>query len=400
MIKPDKPLNESERLRALRSYAVLDSITEKEYDQLTSIASEICGSSMSLISLVDEERQWFKSRVGLDVSETHRDFAFCGHAILHPGQALIVEDARIDPRFQDNPLVKGNPHLVFYAGIPLVNDDGYALGTLCVLDQKPKHLSEGQIRALNALRDQVMALLELRRSKLAIEKSMQLLGEKNRDLEQFAFIAAHDMKSPLNGIASLTELIIDSHGSALGEDGVRMINAIKSSTHQLSGMIAGLLDYYRLDSAHVDQRQTISIIDLQAQIAELYAGENRLVIEVATSMDDLHVHRSAVLHILVNLISNALKYGDKEINLVKILVEESPSDYLFEVADNGPGIPEEFHQKLFQLFSVLTPHDRHGQKGNGIGLATVKKLVERLGGSVTLVSIPPAGATFRFSIAK
>lgn len=400
MIIPDKPLNESERLRALRSYAVLDTMSEKEYDQLTTIASEICGCSMSLISLVDDERQWFKSRVGLEATETERDFAFCAHAIHNPGRPLIVEDARTDPRFHDNPLVKGNPHLVFYAGIPLVNDDGYALGTLCVLDQKPKHLSESQIRALNALSDQVMALLELRRSKLALEQSMLKLEQKNKDLEQFAFIAAHDLKSPLNGISTLTELLLSSHFDALREDGVRMMTAIKSSTAQLSGMIGGLLDYYRLDTTLDDKREDLSIADLKSQLAELFGGESHFEFNVSSSLDYLHVHRSALIQILVNLISNSIKYNDKEITQVVLRIDQSSDAYLFEVSDNGPGIPLKDGDKLFQLFSVLVPHDRLGQKGNGIGLATVKRLVERMGGEIALAGGIASGASFHFSISK
>jgi signal transduction histidine kinase len=375
-------------------------MSEKEYDQLTAIATEICGSSMSVISLIDEERQWFKSRVGIDVSETHRDFAFCAHAIHNPGEALIVEDARTDPRFQNNPLVKGNPHLVFYAGIPLVNDDVFALGTLCVLDQKPKHLSDSQIRALNALSDQVMALLELRRSKMALEQSMLKLEQKNKDLEQFAFIAAHDLKSPLNGISTLTELILSSHCDALREDGVRMMTAIKSSTSQLSGMIGGLLDYYRLDSSLDDKREDLSIDDLKSQLDELYGGESRLVIDFTSDVQFLHVYRSALFQIFVNLISNAIKYSDKEITHVSLRIEESSEYYLFEVSDNGPGIPMKDCDKLFQLFSVLAPHDRLGQKGNGIGLATVKKLVERMGGEIAYVPGSTMGGKFRFSISK
>jgi signal transduction histidine kinase len=400
MIIPDKPHNEFERLMALRSYAVLDTLSEKEYDQLTAIASEICGCSMSLISLIDDDRQWFKSRVGLDVLETPREFAFCGHAIQFATTPLIVEDARLDVRFQDNPLVTGTPNLVFYAGIPLVNEDGYALGTLCVLDQQPKHLTEGQIEALKALSDQVMALLELRRSKMSLEQSMRKLEEKNRDLEQFAFIAAHDLKSPLNGISTLTELLMDSHADALREDGLRMMAAIQGSSLQLSGMISGLLEYYRLDATTEVPKEMLSIDALTKQLAQLFAGEDHLILDFETALKELHCYRPAVMQILVNLITNALKYGDKEQTHVIIRIEEAMKHYLFEVSDNGPGIPQEQHHKLFQLFSIITPQDRKGQKGNGLGLATVKKLVHRMGGDVNIQSAPEKGLTVRFSVLK
>jgi signal transduction histidine kinase len=400
MIIPDKPHNEVERLKALHSYAVMDTISEKEYNQLTAIASEICGCSMSLISLLDENRQWFKSRVGLAVTETPREYAFCGHAIQFATSPLIVEDARLDNRFHDNPLVTGDPNLVFYAGIPLVNDEGFALGTLCVLDQQPKQLTGGQLSALKALSDQVMALLELRRSKIFLEQSLRKLEEKNRDLEQFAFIAAHDLKSPLNGISTLTELLMDSHAEALREDGLRMMSAIKGSSAQLSGMISGLLEYYRLDATTEVPKELLPVDAVRSKLMQLFAGEDQLAIDFETSIVMLNCNGSAVCQILVNLISNAVKYGDKDLTQVTIRIEEFMSHYLFEVSDNGPGIPEDQHHKLFQLFSIITPHDRKGQKGNGLGLATVKKLVYRMGGDVSLQSSPGKGLTIRFSVLK
>jgi signal transduction histidine kinase len=400
MIVPDKPHNESERLQALRSYAVLDTISEKEYDQLTAIASEICGCSMSLISLIDDDRQWFKSRVGLDATETPREYAFCGHAIQFASTPLIVEDARIDQRFHDNPLVTGQPNLVFYAGIPLVSEDGYALGTLCVLDRQPKRLTEGQITALKALSEQVMSLLELRRSKMSLEKSLRILEEKNRDLEQFAFIAAHDLKSPLNGISTLTELLMDSHSEALREDGLRMMSAIKGSSLQLSGMISGLLEYYRLDATAEVPKELLPMKVLIGQLADLFAGEDDLILDFETTLNSLHCNKSAVIQILVNLITNALKYGDKQPTHVIVRIQEMMNRYLFEVSDNGPGIPEEQHHKLFQLFSIVSSHDRKGQKGNGLGLATVKKLVHRMGGEVSIQSTLGKGLTISFSVSK
>lgn len=400
MIIPDKPKNESERLQALQSYSVLDTISEEEYDHLTTIASQICGCSMSLISLVDENRQWFKSRVGLDANETPREYAFCGHAIHNPQEALIVEDARKDPRFSGNPLVTGQPHLVFYAGMPLVNESGHALGTLCVLDKTPKMLSDSQLHALKALSQQVMALLELRRSKIALEQSMRKLEQKNQDLEQFAFIAAHDLKSPLNGIATITELLMDSHAEALREDGIRMMNAIKGSSEQLSRMISGLLDYYRLDVADDVNHEWVGIRALEEQIATLFAGEKNLVIDFDVLPQRLYIHLTAVKQILVNLISNAIKYSDKNLVVVRIRIEESASFYLFEVSDNGPGIPEKYHDRLFMLFSIVAAHDKNGQKGNGIGLATVKKLVQRQSGEIEVISEQGQGLTIRFSVKK
>lgn len=400
MISPQKPHNEFERLEALRTYAVLDTLSEKEYDQLTAIASQICGCSMSLISLIDHDRQWFKSHVGLDVTETPREFAFCAHAIHEPEKTLVVPDARLDERFHDNPLVVGDPHLAFYAGVPLVNEDGLPLGTLCVLDRSPKILSEDQLSALNALAEQVMALLELRRSKMSLEQTLIRLEEKNKELEQFAFIAAHDLKSPLNGISSITDLLISSHSDALHQDGLRMLQAIKGSSLQLSTLIGGLLDYYRLDSSLDNRKSPISRNELIDQLKNLFGNEKGIKMEFSIAPAEINSYGPVLLQVLLNLISNAIKYSDKSDTIIQIEVKDSDDAYLVSVADNGAGIDSQFHDKLFQLFETAASSDRYGKRGNGIGLATVKKLVTRAGGTIQFFTEKGKGTTFNFTLPR
>ncbi|MGB1209875.1 MAG: GAF domain-containing protein [Lacinutrix venerupis] len=159
MITPKKHNNEEERLRDLESYSIIDSLPESDYDNLTRIASQICNTPISLVSLLDDKRQWFKSHHGLETSQTPKDYAFCAHAINDSNNIFIVEDARKDERFHDNPLVTGDPNIVFYAGVPLISENGYPLGTLCVIDNKPKTLTKDQILSLDALSKQAMNLL-------------------------------------------------------------------------------------------------------------------------------------------------------------------------------------------------------------------------------------------------
>lgn len=157
-----KPPNERKRLNVLWQYGVLDTVPEAMFDDLAELASVICGAPIALISLVDEQRQWFKSRIGLDIKESRRDTSFCTHAICH-SELFIVPNATRDARFRNNPMVKGTEHIRFYAGAPLITPDGYALGTLCVLDKKPRALSADQRRALQLLSRVVMTQLERRR---------------------------------------------------------------------------------------------------------------------------------------------------------------------------------------------------------------------------------------------
>lgn len=177
MIKPLLPINEAERINALNEYNILDTLAESEFDDITKFASHICGTPISLISLIDSDRQWLKSHHGLEVTETPRDIAFCAHAINNPNEMLIIPDSRQDIRFADNPLVTGDPHIVFYAGVPLVTPSGFAMGTLCVLDNKPNTLTEDQIHTLKIISKQVVRLLELRKANLQLDGKKKLLEQ-------------------------------------------------------------------------------------------------------------------------------------------------------------------------------------------------------------------------------
>ncbi|MDG1870828.1 MAG: PAS domain S-box protein, partial [Flavobacterium sp.] len=172
MKKYPKPTNELERIKALKKYAIMDSLPEEEYDAITKLASFICGTPISLVSLLDEERQWFKSTVGIDASETPREISFCQHAIMGDDVYEITNTLE-DATFVDNPLVTGDPNIRFYAGAPIKDENGFNLGTLCVIDTVPRELSKQQKESLQLLSNQVVSLLKLRNKNSVLETAQK-----------------------------------------------------------------------------------------------------------------------------------------------------------------------------------------------------------------------------------
>lgn len=192
MITPQIPYNEVKRLKALKAYNIIDTIEEQDYDYITKLAAQILKTPISLISIITEDRQWFKSHHGLKTRETPRDIAFCAHAINQPYEIFVVNDSRMDSRFSDNPLVENDPNVIFYAGVPLVNENGFAFGTLCTIDNKPRELDTGQIETLKILAKQVMNLLELR-------KKTKDVSDLNKELEKYTSLFNKSQKLTKSG---------------------------------------------------------------------------------------------------------------------------------------------------------------------------------------------------------
>jgi signal transduction histidine kinase len=198
------PSNETDRLAALYSMNVLDSAPDKDFDDIVALAAHVCQTPMSLISLVDFDRQWFKARLGTDVTETSRELSFCAHAVLGP-DLLVVPDALQDARFADNPAVGEHGGIRFYAGAPLVTTDGYALGTLCVIDKKPRRLEVEQLQALRALARQVTSQLELRRYSVALANTTARLQELERHKDDLAELVGGPLRSSLRLVGTYLE---------------------------------------------------------------------------------------------------------------------------------------------------------------------------------------------------
>lgn len=394
------PSNEKERLESLVSYHIMDTVSEKEFDNITAIASEICQTPISLISLIDENRQWFKSHHGIAAQETPREYAFCAHAILNPQEAFQVFDAQKDDRFFDNPLVKEAPHVIFYTGIPLINQEGQALGSLCVIDHKPNKLNESQLNSLRALSHQVVQLLELRKANQKLLALQSELEHKNEALEQFASVVSHDLKSPLNNIIGFSHELQNDYAENLDEYGKDCIKYITESADHLKKFIDNILAYYKGDAIVLHEKEEIDLVEFIHATIHYLCVEKGVEFEYPKNSRKIQVNKTALEQLLINLITNGIKYNDNLKPLIKIDFQEDETFYYFSVKDNGRGISSKNREKIFELFNNLGQPDREGNMSTGIGLTTVKKLVEKLGGTIEVASKPGEGTTFSFNLRK
>ncbi len=394
------PANEEERLEALNSYNILDTAEEKDFDELTTLASAICQTPIALISFVDDKRQWFKSHFGLEASETSRDVSFCAHAIVSPNDILVVDSPATDNRFAQNPLVTGDLQIGFYAGVPLINEDGFALGTLCVIDHQKKVLSETQIHALKILAKQVIDKLELRRKLLLLEQMNRQLRDANVFIQKFASMAAHDIKNPISSIL-LTSQALKIRLEKYHDDGCnRLIDLNIGSIKSLMTLLDEMLAYSRSPDLLLVKKQEINLgVTLRKIISMVNVPEN-FEINIPQGENKLKISLVAFEQIFINLISNAIRYNDKENGYIEIRFSQDDDYYRFEIKDNGIGIAEQYHEKIFQNNFTLKITDRYSNKGTGIGLSTVKDLVNVLNGTIFVKSALGKGATFFFTIKK
>jgi signal transduction histidine kinase len=392
--------NEDERLAVLNSYNILDTAEDHELDELTILASAICQTPIALISMVDDRRQWLKSRKGLEVTEISKEYSFCAYAIASDHDIMIVDDATKDERFAENPLVTGETKIVFYAGVPLVNEDGFALGSLSVIDHEQKQLTEAQTNALKIIAKQVVTKLELRKKMLIIEKTNQELRDANVFIQKFASMAAHDIKNPLSSIL-LTSQALKMRLEKLHDDGCdRLIDLNISSTKRLMGMLEEMVAYSRSPSLLLEKKQAVSLIALLRSVISLIGVPGNIEISLPDESCQVTLSIVAFEQIFINLLTNAIRYNTREKGIIIIRFSQDEDYYKFQVEDNGIGIAQQYHEKIFNNNFTLKITDRYKKQGSGIGLSTVRELVKALGGTIFVKSDTGKGATFFLTIKK
>jgi len=439
---PPLPDEEINRLEALKRYDILDSMPERDYDDIVKLASQICQTPVSLISLLGENRQWFKANYGMDIRETPREDAFCiHHAPVDPEEALIVADSREDERFARNPFVTGEPHVVFYVGVPLIDSGGFVLGSLCTIDHQPRQLSESQLDGLKILARQVVNLMELRCSNKDLKQSEEryaalsaeleqqvkqrtqelattnealidsnnLLSRSNENLQQFAYVASHDLQEPLRKVQSFGDLLKDQYTDQIGE-GVVYVERMQGAAARMSTLIRDLLSYSRIHTRR-ENTASVSLNDVVKAVL------NDLELTIATcgaaietdSLPTVPGDASQLGQLFQNLLTNALKFRRNDTQpVIRVTARWISADSLptgkrqamggalayhcIEVADNGIGFDEKYVDRIFQIFQRL--HGKSEFDGTGIGLAVCEKVAANHGGFISARSKAGQGATF------
>ena len=392
------PSNEAARLKALYQYNVLDTFTEMEYDFITTMASQICNTPVALITLLDKKRQWIKSSIGFEITETPRELSFCNYTILDAENVNVVPDLRLDERYNSNPLVTGEPHAVFYAGAPLVTPEGFVLGSICVLDAQKKELTQEQQEALKALAKQVITTMELRKKNNDLKITQVKLKKTNKNLREFVKLVTHDMKTPLANITMLSRGFKSSYKHILDERSKGYINIIENSSLELISFIDKMLKKSEEEINKKPGRKPVSSLKILNKSIQFIAPPNDIEINIKGNFPALPIDEISLQQVFQNLISNAIKYNDKRKGLITIFADSDKSYHYFHISDNGSGIATSNLEKIFQKQHTLNKTDRYGNKGTGMGLASVKNIVESVGGNICVNSKLKVGTNFIISI--
>ncbi|MFT3693827.1 MAG: GAF domain-containing sensor histidine kinase [Kofleriaceae bacterium] len=392
---------ERERIEALRACCILDTPPDPELQTLVDHAARLVQAPISVISLVDEARQWFAAAHGNVGSETPRSISFCTHTI-EQREPMIVRDARQDSRFVNNPLVTGDPNIVFYAGWPLVTSDGHALGSLCVIDHQVRHLTPTQCEGMELLARQVVISLELRRAAFRgasvaspIAELVTRREEAERELanrSQLARLVAHDLKNPLTAIAGNVSYVLESNTLAHDER-VALLDVVAAAA-RMQGLLLDLVDVTRAlepDGRLAVQRKRISCRDLVERVVgngQSHAFESHVNIEVDPGIR-AEVDPRSIARVLCNLVDNARRYAPRDTAIV-ITWRDMGANSELVVADEGPGVRDIDKERIFEPYVQLGAQP----SGRGLGLVFCKLAVEAHGGTIRVMDNQPRGACF------
>ena len=384
----------------LRSFAVLDTEPEALFDELVALAMELLDVPIALVSLVDEHRQWFKARSGFAPQQTPREESICAHAILN-NDILVVEDAREDQRFADNPLVNsGEPsqQIRFYAGAPLLTKEKLPLGTLCVIDHKPRSFGPQERRRLGLLRDQVMALLERR-------QLQQKAEHQTRRKSEFVAWVSHEVRTPLAAILSNAELL---ETTLEHTDDLDIVRTMLRNGNHLKSVVNDLLDLSKIEAGQLtiervpcELSELLSDIDALVSVRAREKGIDWRIDRPEELSFEVHSDALRLRQILVNLVGNAVKFTERGEVVLSVAQQVEPSDITvleFAVRDTGIGMLAEQIERVFEPFEQASSDTVRRFGGSGLGLTISQELARLLGGQLLVESCPGGGSVFRLRL--
>lgn len=386
------PFNEEKRLKALAGYDVLDTPPEEAFDSLTRLALRYFRTPVALVSLVDEARQWFKSVQGLNVRETDRELAFCGHAIISD-DPLIILDATADPRFAQNALVCEQPGIRFYAGAPLVTPHGFRLGTFCVIDFEPRsEFPEDHLFALRDFSSAAMQSLNARRLAYAQQNANEAQIAEEGSVTAFSAIA-HEIRSPIAALKGCLNAVESEIYGPVGDQqyGV-LISAMSETVDQVMTMTDRMLKLARLRNGDIELLEesagVLSLLEKAKETWRFAGDQNELDIRIENTAGELSLTADLiqVAQMLGNLISNAIKYSDQASPITLSSLVDRAGNLELSVTDTGTGMNAADLECALRPYGQVRRPGRKSVEGVGIGLPLVKQLIELHGGRLNLVS--------------
>ncbi|MDJ0975584.1 MAG: ATP-binding protein [Planctomycetota bacterium] len=380
--------SEDARLQALNAYRILDTPPEEAFDNITALCAELLDAPIVLISLVDDHRQWFKSRVGLDATETPRDIAFCAHAIQQD-ETLVVEDALADERFSENPLVLGEPGIRFYAGAQLRTPEGHALGTLCAIDRKPREPDPKDIALLQRLAKLVITELGLRAREDRLRSYLDEQVDAQHHKEELAAMVVHDLRNPLGAIVLGASAALES-GKGLPSP---IAASILESAERAQRMVANVLDICLAQSGEL--RPHIVPMSVPGALAAVeremtaVVGKRHVALNVHPAGGEVRADPDLIHRALVNLVENAARYSPAGAE-VRIEAEAADGTLRLSVSDRGPGVAEQDRERIFE--PGVQANARRGM--HGLGLAFCDAAARAHGGRLHFEPNEPGGSRF------
>lgn len=421
MIPPRIPENEPKRLTALRAMGVLDGPIEERFDRVTRLLARLFDVPIAVVSLVDSDREWFKSCHGVSQREGGRDVSFCGHTILGE-DVLLVPDARKDPRFADNPQVTGPMKIRFYAGCPLKASDGNRVGALCIKDRRPRQLTADQVQLLkdcagwvetelcnhnksgNGVGGQAQSAISHTDASFQMINALQQANEKLRAASQLKddFVAkvSHELRTPLTSIKEGLSLMLDNALGAVTAEQQDFLKTMDQEINRLTELINNMLDIAKIESGRMRlNRKALDLQELIATLARTYqplAGKRKIQLSL-DQVPLVFADANRMRQVLTNLLSNAIKFT-KEDGTITFRTSQNDGQVSIVVEDDGIGIAFEDLPKLFKKFSQVGAHGRVESKGSGLGLTVSKELVELHKGTIAISSKLGQGTSFTITL--